>query len=65
MASPIGVRCVSGKRRQAAVSSSVKPNVATISTAERVVDRQRDHAGVGAEQLAPLAERHVVDRLAR
>ena len=31
----MGVRCESGKRRQAAVSSSLKPKVATISTAER------------------------------
>ncbi len=62
MAAPIGVRCESGKRRHAAVSSSLKPKLATSST-RSVVDRERDEAAVRAEQFASLLEGHVVDRL--
>ena len=61
MASPIGVRCESGKRRQPADLLVLNPNVATISTAVPSSAGKRDHAGVAREQLATLAERDVVD----
>ena len=65
MASPMGVRCESGKRRQPASSSSVNPNVGDHLDGRPVVDRKRDHAAVGSEQLAPFARARRRRRLRR